>query len=191
MNSAQIIGFILITIGTVVSFIGSYQKNRQDNLFKKNVSTYVEKQENLNTPMLKVIRVLNARNTISSKIIVKNIGKESALDVRLLYDTNSYPSAFTANPITQLREITPGEEVEIPLNLFSGIEMLEKIPNSDTKFKELLIEDMNNFKEGKKAFIPKFHLEFFHNKKSMKSEQYYFLVEHKNGIIAIDTFLKD
>jgi hypothetical protein len=191
MNTAQIIGFVLITIGTIVSFVGSYQQSKQDNQFQNNVSNYVSKQESTSIPVLKVIRVINAREINSSKIVVKNIGKESANKVSLMFDENSYPNAFSANLITQLREITPGEEVTISLNLFSGIKMLEKLPNSDLKYKEQLLEDLKNFKNGDKAFIPKFHLEFFHNKELMKSEQYFLLVEYQKGITAFDKFIVD
>ena len=105
-----------------------------------------------------------------------------------MFDENSYPNAFSANLITQLRQITPGEEVTISLNIFSGIKMLEKLPNSDQKYKEQLLEDLKNFKNGNKAFIPKFHLEYYHNSELIKSDQYFLIVEIQRGIIAFDLF---
>jgi hypothetical protein len=191
MNFFQIIGFVLITIGTVISFYGSYQQSKKDDKFQNNVTNFVSDQENLNIPNIKAVRIINAKNYNSAKIVLKNVGKYSATKVSLIYDPNSYPSVFSSNLITQLREITPGEEVEVNLNLFSGINLIEKLPNPDQDFKNSLLSDLQRFKSGSKVFIPKFHIEYFHDKNSIISDQYFLIVHFRDGITAFDKYQVD
>lgn len=191
MNFFQIIGFVLITVGTVISFYGSYQQSKKDDKFQNNVTNFVSDQENANIPNIKAVRVINSQNYNSAKIVLKNVGKYSATKVRLIYDPNSYPSVFSSNLITQLREISPGEEVEVNLNLFSVINLIEKFPNTDQDFKNALLRDLQSFKSGSKVFIPKFHVEYFCDNKVVKSEQYLLIVEFGKGITAFDKNLID
>lgn len=188
MNLFQIIGFVLITIGTIISFYGSYQQSKKDDNFQNNVSNYVSDRKSENIPNIKALKILNSKNYNSAKIVLKNIGYYSASNVSLIYDDNSLPSAFSSNIITQLREINPGEEVEVNLNLFSGINLLVRLPNSDENYKNTLLNDLKSFENGSKVFIPKFHIEYFHDKKPIKSDQYYFIVEYNKGITAFDKF---
>lgn len=183
MNSLQIIGFIMITIGTIVSFIGSCDQSKKDNVFQNNLTEYVEKQTQSEIPILKALRIEGTKAE-SSKIIIKNIGKTTASKVKLIYNENSTPSAFSANLISGIEEIAQGVEVDLPLNLFSGISLLEKLPNDDKEYKENLLSEIQKFRNGEKAFIPKFHLEYYFNNEKKKSEDYFLVIENKRGIIG-------
>lgn len=177
MNNLQITGFILITIGTIISFIGSYNQSKKDNIFQNNLTEFVDKQSSLDVPNLKILRVDQ-----SNYILVKNIGNKKAEKVKLIYSDNSYPTAFKTNAISVLDEIPQSVEVKIPLNLFSGINILCKVPNDDTEFKNKLTNEIEEFKKGNKAFIPKFYLEYSFNNKEFTSEEYQIIVTNK-GIL--------
>ncbi len=179
MNKLQILGFILITIGTIVSFIGSYNQSKKDNIFQDNLTEFVDKQISLDVPVLKVLRADN-----SNSIVVKNVGYKSAEKVKLIYSENSYPSAFKANAISVIEEIPQGVEVKIPLNLFSGINILTKVPNQDVEYQNKLIKELEDFKTGNKAFIPKFYLEYNFKNKEYLSDEYQIIVTNK-GILHL------
>lgn len=181
MNLLQIIGFGLITIGTIISFIGSYRQSKNDTVFQSNVSSYVQKQAKSEIPVLKALRVKN-NNIKTASIIVKNVGKETAKEVKLIYNDNSVPDIFSSNPIYKLTEISQGVEVEIPLNLFWSINVISSVPNTDESYKKNLLIEVEKFNKGEKAFIPKFHLEYIHEDSIIKSENYSLIVDIKSGI---------
>lgn len=180
MNGLQIFGFILITVGTVISFLGSYNQSKKDDIFQNSLTEYVEKQTQSEVPILKVLRVEGQGD--SARIIVKNIGKTMASRVTLIYNQNSTPSAFVANFRSEVDEIPQGVEVSLPLNLLSGIQLLCKVPNSNNEYREKLKSEFEKFRKGESVFLPKFHLEYYFNNEMKKSENYFLLVNNK-GIV--------
>lgn len=187
MNYLQIIGFALITIGTIISFVGSYQQSTKDDYFKSNVTEYVEKKKEEQIPILKILRVTGI-NSDSCKLVVKNIGTTTAYKPTLVFSEKSFPNAFTANGMYSTEEIPQGVEYTFTINLFEGISLLAKLPNDDQKYKEDLLMNIEEFKKGKKSFIPRFYLEYYFNNEKITSETYMLIVNFKNGIVS---FSKD
>ena len=177
MNNLQITGFVLITIGTIISFIGSNNQSKKDDQFQNNLTKFVYKQSSLDVPNLKILRIDNP-----NFIVVKNIGNKIAKKVKLIYSENSYPIAFKANAISVINEIPQSVEVKIPLNLFSGINNLSKVPNNDTEYTKKFTDDLEEFRKGNKTFIPKFHLEYSFDNKEFITEEYQIILTNK-GII--------
>lgn len=182
MNYLQIIGFSLITIGTIISFIGSYQQSTKDDDFKSNITEYVEKKKDEQQPILKIIKV-GPLIKDSCNFSIKNIGKETAIKPTLVFSDNSFPNAFTANGMQSIKEIPQGVEVTFNTNLFRGISILSTVPNEDKKYKDDLLANIDKYKKGETAFIPRFFLEYYFNNKKYKTETYMLLLEYDKGIV--------
>jgi hypothetical protein len=185
MNWMQIVGFSLITIGTIVSFIGSYYQSLKDNAFQSNLTRYVEKQVESEIPILKVLGV-KGKNPADFKVTVKNIGKATASEVKLIINEKSSPNIFLATLLPGISEIPQGVEVDLSLNLFSGIELISSLPDENNQSKEFIKNEMRKFTKGEKAFIPRFHLEYIFDNEKQKSEDYYLIIDNKEGIVGLD-----
>lgn len=182
MNYLQIFGFILITIGTIISFVGSYQQSTKDDDFKNNVSEFVEKKKDEQKPILKIVKVVVLNNN-SFLFVVKNIGKETAVKPKLRFSEKSFPNAFSANDVYGLEEVPQGLEITFSVDLFKGIKLLTKLPNEDVRYKEDLLKNIAEYQNNNKAFIPRFYLEYFYEGKKLTTETYMLIIENKNGII--------
>lgn len=183
MNGLQIAGFIIITVGTFISFWGSYKQSQDDSAFQNNLSDYVDNQNKLNLPELKALKIIGT-NPDNYKVIIKNFGNRNAENVKIIFDKSSIPNAFSANMITGFQEIPKGVELEAPMNLFSGIKMLIKLPNDDKKYKDALLSLWDQYNSGKKTFIPRFHIEFYFEGKKYESEKYYIMINKNEGLIS-------
>lgn len=114
---------------------------------------------------------------IGDELLVKNIGERVATKVMMVYSKESSPSAFSANIISSAQEIYGGVEYRFKLNLFSGIDMLKKLPNSEEGYKEKLDEAIKKFDSGERCMIPKFNIKYFDGEIEITSNLYGFIVE--------------
>lgn len=181
MNTYQIIGSSLSLFATIFIFLGSYQQVASDANFKKGVNKYVEEQNQSNIPNLVATKILGSNPNY--KLVIKNNGKQSASKVKLIYSVRSTPRVFANNMVSEILEIPNDTETELPLNLFSGIEMMMLLPNDDKDYKNDLISTWNKFKTGQIGLIPRFYLEYYYENKRMFSDNYFLVVDSKNGIV--------
>jgi hypothetical protein len=185
MNWMQIIGFSLITIGTIVSFIGSYYQSMKEDAFQNSLTQYVEKQVESEIPILKVLEFIGT-DPANFKVKVKNIGKATASDVKLIINERSSPNIFSGTLLPGSSEIPQGVEVDLSLNLFSGINLVLSLPDENNQSKEFIKNKKLKFDNGEIVFIPRFHLEYLFNNKKQKSDDYYLVVNKKDGIIGLE-----
>ena len=128
---------------------------------------------------------ISSKNIDNAFLRVKNIGNKSAYSVKLIFDSNSHPSTFSANPIECIDEIKSTTTYNFPMkNLFFGIKMFMDIPNSDKSYKENLKKVVHNFKEGREVLIPKFYIEYKdENENLFYSDLYYLVIDYEKGIV--------
>jgi hypothetical protein len=176
MEYIKIIGVVCTILGTILIYFSDSIQLKTDRIFKDKVSEYVENQKKINAPIIEVLRIEGVLPKLF--LIVKNVGDEKAYNVSLVYSERSSPSSFVANPISLAREIPRGVEYILPMNIFSGIDMILKQPNSEPGFKEKLITYMEEYKKGTKSLIPRFNIEY-HDKENNKSvsDTYYFIID--------------
>ena len=180
MNAFQIAGGVVSILGTILMFYGSYIQGHSDQKFQGTVEEFVKDQKATDVPELVCLSVEGKESDFRVK--VKNVGKKSATKVKIVFRDDSTPSAFSANLIAGANEIPAGVEYEFPLNIFSGINMLMKVPNSKPDFKKSLKDSLDKFKSGQMAFIPRFHIEYFFGEQKLTSEAYYLVLDQKQGL---------
>lgn len=179
--------FVVLPIVLLVSLVLTYLDHRNtqalqqgDQKFKGTVESYVTDQKKSDVPELVVLDVKGSKSGYTLR--VKNIGEQPATKVKVIFTDDSTPNAFAANLIAGTREIPDDTEYTFPLNLFSGINLLMKLPNSEEGYKEALQESLEKFNSGMMAFIPRFHLEYYFGDRKITSSQYFLVVE-KKGIV--------
>ncbi len=183
MNMWQIVGGVVSILGTVVMFQGSYLQAQDDKVFQEVVENYVEKQDSEDAPELVVLKV--DKKDADYLLTVQNVGRKPASSVKVIFSEKSTPSAFAANLISGAREIPQNTKYTFPLNLFTGVNQLVKLPNSEYGYKEELNASLRKFNDGEMAFIPRFYIEYYHEKKLLTSPMYYLVLEKRRGLIAL------
>jgi hypothetical protein len=178
MNQWQIIGGIISIIGTLVMFYGSYLQAESDEKFQTKVQSFVRDEQAQNRPNLVVVSL--SSTPAGTVLLVKNVGKRPAKNVRVVFTEDSVPSAFVSNLIVGAAEIPNGVEYQFRIDLFSGIKLLTSVPNSDKIYQEALQNSIKKFEAGEMAFIPRFQLEYEFEGEEIKSSKH-FIVMDKRG----------
>lgn len=181
MNVYQLIGSVLTIIGAICILVGGYQQSISDGKFQNTVVEQVKEQAEINTPRIVGLKIVGQYPDL--RVVVKNTGNKPAMKVKLIYSEKSNPSAFSSNNISGLNEVPNGTEFEMPLNLFSGIDRLLELPNSDKDFVVNLKNTIDKYNSGQSVLIPRFYFEFFSDNKKCESELYYLIVSKENGIV--------
>ncbi len=182
MNYYQLIGSILSILGAILILIGGYKQAVSDGKFQSTVVGQVLEQQKINAPRIVALQVTGQypENLI---VIVKNTGNKPAKDVKLIFSDESVPSAFASNVISGLREIPNGTEVKMPLNIFSGINMMLRLQNEDPEYVPKLKKIIDQYNNEQGILIPKFHFEFYSENKKCESETYYLVMSKEKGMM--------
>lgn len=179
MNQWQIIGGILSIIGTLVMFYGSYLQAENDEKFQTKVQSFVREEQEQNRPNLVVVSL--SSTPVGTVLVLKNVGKRPAKNVRVVFTEDSVPSAFVSNLIVGAAEIPNSVEYQFRIDLFSGIKLLTSLPNSDKIYRESLLNSVRKFEAGEMAFVPKFQLEYEFEGEEIKSSKYSIVMD-KSGL---------
>ena len=181
MNVWQIAGGIISIFGTAVMFYGSWLQSKGDRLFQEKVINHVEKQIEADIPELVALKAQLSGSTLI--LNVKNIGRQPAQKVTLVFREDSFPSAFVSNDLPGATEISPSVERVFKSNIFSGINRLLSLPNAEPGYLTNLELDLNKFKSGKVALIPRFHFEYYFGERKFKSRVYFLVIDFKRGLV--------
>jgi hypothetical protein len=171
--------FLIVTV--ILQAVAANISGKGENMFQDEVKEYVRDQKKADVPELAGLRVEKKGSGLV--LTVKNIGKRTAEKVKIIFRDDSTPSAFKANLIPGAKEIPAGVEYYFNLNIFSGIELLMKLPNSEPGYKENLQNTLIQFEAGKLAFIPRFHIEYYYGEQKFTSRVYYLVLESKREFI--------
>jgi hypothetical protein len=177
MNNWQIIGGIISIIGTLVMFYGSYRQAENDEKFQTNVQSFVTQEQEQNRPDLVVVSL--SATPAGHVLLVKNVGKRPAKNVRVVFTEDSVPNAFVSNSIAGASEIPNGIEYQFRIDLFSGLKLLTSIPNSDAAYRESLQNSMKKFEAGEMAFIPRFQIEYEFEGEKIKSSKHFIVIDKR------------
>lgn len=179
----QTIGLTVISalLGVVFTFIGQFVYDistySAEEKHIDSVKKFVKEQEEVNVPNIVGLRIIG--KSPDFKFVIKNIGKKPATKVKLIFADNSTPNIFSNNYISVASEIPNGVEYTLPLNLFSGVKMLMKLPNYDKgKLQELL----EKFNSGRMVFIPRFYVEYYFDDKKFISDHYYLVIDNNKRL---------
>lgn len=175
MNSWQIIGGILSLISAACVLYGTYIQGKSDGEHQAKVRSYINEEEKENLPSIKALRIEG--NVLNAQLIVRNTGNRDASQVKLLYSEKSTPKYFGMNLISGLEEIPRGTEFKMPMNLFSGIEMAIRLPNSEEGFQSEAAEELRKLQNGEKVFIARFYLEYYYNDERYESSEYMAVIQ--------------
>ncbi|MDD3883598.1 MAG: hypothetical protein PHW66_01570 [Gallionella sp.] len=181
MNAWQIVGGVVSILGTILMFYGSYQQTQGDKEFQDTVENYVEKQQAEDSPELVALAV--EKRNADYLLTVQNIGRKPATQVRVIFSTESKPTAFSGNLISGAQKIPHNTRYTFPLNLFTGINRIMNLPNSVEGYKEELETSLQKFNTGEMAFIPRFYLEYHYGEKLITSPMYYLVLEKQRGLL--------
>jgi hypothetical protein len=181
MNAWQIVGGIVSILGTILMLYGSYQQAQGDKKFQDTVGSFVEKHETADAPELVALTV--EKKGADYLLIVQNIGRKPATKVKVIFSKESTPSVFSSNLISGAQEIPQNTKFTFPLNLFTGLNLVMKLPNSKPGYKEELETSLRKFNAGEMAFIPRFHIEYHDGEKLITSPEYYLVLEKQRGLI--------
>lgn len=160
-------------------FYGSYLQAENDEKFQTKVQSFVREEQEQNRPNLVVASL--SSTPVGTVLVLKNVGKRPAKNVRVLFTEDSVPSAFVSNLIVGAAEIPNGVEYQFRIDLFSGIKLLTSLPNSDKIYRESLLNSVRKFEAGEMAFIPKFQLEYEFEGEEIKSSKYSIVMD-KSGL---------
>jgi hypothetical protein len=181
MNAWQIVGGIVSILGTVLMFYGSYQQAQGDKKFQDTVGSFVDKREAEDAPQLVALAV--EKKDADYLVTVQNVGLKPATKVKVIFSGESTPSVFASNLISGVQEIPQNTKFTLPLNLFTGVNLVMKLPNSAPGYKEDLEASLRKFNAGEMAFIPRFYIEYYHGEKLITSPRYYLVLEKQAGLI--------
>lgn len=173
----------MTVFGTIFMLFGDHIQSKLDQIFQNNLEAYVADQKVLDAPNLVVLGIKSEGDGIIW-LKVKNNGKNTASNVKVIFTEDSVPSAFVSNLIAGAQEIPGSVDYVFPLHLFSGINLILKTPNSDSVYVNSLREVLRKYEVGEVALIPRFHLEYFDGQKKLTSPGY-FLVINKNHQIYL------
>ncbi|MHA1539284.1 MAG: hypothetical protein ACTSXQ_02285 [Alphaproteobacteria bacterium] len=177
MNMWQIVGFVITTIGVIVSFGGSIIQGKDQTLHQGKVEQHIAKRDEISQPKISVLGLSGVFPNILLNI--KNVGDLPAKQVRLIYEKGETINIFSFNYISSLGEVPRGAELVMDMVLFSGYSLISKLPDTEEnlEIKETINDQMKDYKDGNKVLIPKFHLEYKDEDKTIISPTYYFIIE--------------
>ena len=181
--------FVVLPVALLASLVLTYADHgaaqdalREAQEFQGRLEHFVHEQRESERPELVALTVTSSKDHYI--LTVKNVGNRPARKVKVIFTDDSTPSAFSANLISGAGEIPKGVEYTLPLILFSGINMLMKLPNSEPGYKEALKVSMEKFNSGQMAFIPRFHLEYYFGEQKLSSPTYYLLLDSRSGLLS-------
>lgn len=172
-------GGIVSMLGTVLMFYGSYQQAQEDKDFQNTIGNYVEKQQSEDAPDIVALTV--EKKGADYFLVVQNVGRKPAAKVKLIFSEKSTPGIFAGNLISGAQEIPQNTKYTLPLNLFTGVNLVMKATNSVPEYKGELEASLRKFNAGEMAFIPRFYIEYYHGEKKMTSPMYYLVLEKRDG----------
>ena len=181
MNAWQVVGGIVSILGTVLMFYGSYLQAQGDKKFQDTVGSFVDKHEAEDAPELVALAV--EKKDADYLLTVQNVGRKPATKVKVLFSEKSTPSVFSSNLISGAQEVPQNTKFVFPLNLFTGLNLVMKLPNSTPGYKEGLETSLRKFNAGEMAFIPRFHIEYYHGEKLITTPMYHLILEKQGRLI--------
>lgn len=181
MNAWQIFGGVVSILGTILMLYGSYQQAHGDKEFQDKVGNYLGKQQAEDAPVLVALTV-DAKDS-DYLLTVQNIGRKSATKVKVIFSKKSSPSAFSANLISGAEEIPHDTKYTFSLNLFTGMGLITKLPNSEPGYKKELDALLQKFHAGEMVFTPRFYIEYYHGEKKLTSPMYFLVLEKQRGLL--------
>lgn len=179
MNAWQIAGTIISVIGTILMAYGAHVQSQSDGAFQTKVGDYVANQQAEEVPEVVALSIKGQANDYLLE--VQNIGRRSATKVKLIFSEKSTPNIFAGNLISGANEIPQSTKYTLPLNLFSGVNLLSRVPNSDPEFKAQMTATLKKFKDGEMALIPRFYIEYYHGEKRLESPTYFMVLDAQGG----------
>lgn len=181
MNTWQIVGGFVSILGTILMFYGSYQQGRGDKEFQNTVGGFVEKHQIEDAPEIVALNVEKKDNDYF--LTVQNIGRKPATNIKVLFLEESTPDIFSNNLISGAQEIPQNTKFTFRLNIFTGINMVLKLPNSDPGYREDVKKALLKFNAGEMVFIPRFHIEYYHGQKRITTPKHYLVLEKHGDLI--------
>lgn len=181
MNAWQISGVVMTVLGTVLMFFGDHIQSKVDQIFQNKVGAYIADQKVFDAPSLIVLGIKSQADGITL-LKVKNNGKKTASNVKVIFTEDSVPSAFVSNLIAGAQEIPGSVDYTFSLDLFSGINLILTTPNSDSAYINSLRELIRKYEIGEAVLIPRFHLEYFDGQKRIISPTHFLVIDKKHPI---------
>jgi hypothetical protein len=184
MHYLTITGAIIVLVGTAIGLVGSYieaKDSEKSDIEKTNIISDLREQfTTFYKPDIQIVGLESSKNDIV--VVVKNCGTKPATKLKLIFTDDSYPDAFAANIISGCAELVQSSEYRLGANLFTGINTLLKLPNSEPDYVKKLENDVSMFESGKKSFIPRFYIEYYFENKKMQTEKYMMLISKHEGV---------
>lgn len=181
MHWLQILGWILLLIGTGLSFWGSIIQWKENQVLQDKQSKFIIQQEKINNAKIEINNIKKISGNLFS-LELKNIWDNPASEVELIFTNKGFPKYFSSNPITVIDEIPRLTEKEIKFDIFAWINLLLSLPNNDDnkKIKDELKNIFKEFNEWNKVFIAVFYIKYKSNWEEKKTDEYYLSISKNN-----------